>query len=330
MKKLLSCQNPLIYRLILALLLAGAGLVLIPACDAELGANSAWDKGFAAYERGDYATALSEWRLLAEQGDIDVQLYLGLMYYRGRGVLQDYETAAQWFRRAAEQGDAVAQFNLGQMYYKERGVPQDYETAVQWFRRAAEQGHAMAQNNLGTMYAKGEGVPQDYKAAAQWYRRVDERGSGIELSLGVMYDAVMGVLQDDEEAQWFGHVAEQRGRPNVGAMYVVGRGVLQDDKLAVQWYRHAAEQGDVNAQKNLGAMYAKGQGVPKDYVRAHMWVNIAASSNHKYAAEFRDSVSDYKNAVGFRNSVEKKMTPSQIAEAQELARECVGRAYKDC
>ena len=29
MEKLLSCQNPLIYRLILAVLLGGAGLVLI-------------------------------------------------------------------------------------------------------------------------------------------------------------------------------------------------------------------------------------------------------------------------------------------------------------
>ena len=28
-----------------------------------------WDKGWDAYEAGDYATALREWRPLAEQGD---------------------------------------------------------------------------------------------------------------------------------------------------------------------------------------------------------------------------------------------------------------------
>ena len=46
------------------------------------GAGSAWadwDDGVAAYERGDYATALEEWRPLAEQGDADAQFNLGVM-----------------------------------------------------------------------------------------------------------------------------------------------------------------------------------------------------------------------------------------------------------
>ena len=30
-----------------------------------------WDKGNDAFEAGDYATALKEWRPLAEQGNID-------------------------------------------------------------------------------------------------------------------------------------------------------------------------------------------------------------------------------------------------------------------
>ena len=49
-KLLLSCQNALIFRLTLAMLLGGAAL----------NANADWSKGFAAYERGDYATALRE------------------------------------------------------------------------------------------------------------------------------------------------------------------------------------------------------------------------------------------------------------------------------
>ena len=55
--------------------------------------TSAWagfDEGFAAYERGDYATALEEWLPVAEQGDASAQYNLGLMYYNGEGVPQDY------------------------------------------------------------------------------------------------------------------------------------------------------------------------------------------------------------------------------------------------
>ena len=78
---------------------------------------------FAAYNRGDYATALSLWKPLAAQGN------------------------------------AYAQNNLGSMYEHGQGVPQDYKEAVRLYRLAAAQGYANAQNNLGLMYANGQGVP---------------------------------------------------------------------------------------------------------------------------------------------------------------------------
>ncbi len=55
----------------------------------------------AAYDRGDYATALREWRPLAEQGHADAQFKLGVMYFNGRGVPQDYAQAHKWFNFAA-------------------------------------------------------------------------------------------------------------------------------------------------------------------------------------------------------------------------------------
>jgi len=39
---------------------------------------SSYQKGFGAYDRGDYDTALKEWRPLAEQGEAEAQLALGL------------------------------------------------------------------------------------------------------------------------------------------------------------------------------------------------------------------------------------------------------------
>jgi len=71
--------------------------------------------GLTAYNSGDYATALREWKPLAEQGDVDAQYNLGLMYDNGRGVPQDDKTAVKWYRLAAEKGDASAQYNLSVM-----------------------------------------------------------------------------------------------------------------------------------------------------------------------------------------------------------------------
>ena len=42
-----------------------------------------YDAGLAAYERDDYATALEEWRPLAQQGVSAAQFNLGLLYYHG-------------------------------------------------------------------------------------------------------------------------------------------------------------------------------------------------------------------------------------------------------
>ena len=85
-------------------------------CWPLLVAGADFDAGLAAYERDDYATALREWRPLAEQGDADAQFGLGLMYHDGDGVPQDGAEAVRWFRLAAGQGDAHAQLFLGQMY----------------------------------------------------------------------------------------------------------------------------------------------------------------------------------------------------------------------
>ncbi len=91
----------------------------------------------AAYQPGHYATALREWRPLAEQGNAKAQFNLGVMYRNGEGVPQDDAKAARWYSKAAEQGDANAQNNLGVMYRIGLGVPQDYAHAHMWFNLAA-------------------------------------------------------------------------------------------------------------------------------------------------------------------------------------------------
>jgi hypothetical protein len=74
-----------------------------------------FQKGWTAYQSGDYATALREWKPLAERGDAVAQSRLGEMYRKGNGVPQDDKTAVKWWRLAAEQGYARARDNLKQM-----------------------------------------------------------------------------------------------------------------------------------------------------------------------------------------------------------------------
>jgi len=141
----------------------------------------------AAYQKGDYKTALKLAQPLADEGNARGQSLLGLLYYRGRGVPRDDRTAVQWFHRAAGQGDISARFYLGVMYSEGDGVPQDYTEAAKWFRLAADKGDPQAQYNLGLAYAQGQGVPQDNVNAHMWFnlataRFPDSRGRDLAVS----------------------------------------------------------------------------------------------------------------------------------------------------
>jgi TPR repeat protein len=187
---------------------------------------------------------------------------------------------------------------------------------------AAQRGDAGAQFNLGQMYRNGQGVAQDYKEGVKWYRLAAAQGDAeAQLNLGGMYIDGWGVAKDDKEAvRWYRLAAAQGlalAQYNLGTMYDEGQGVAQDHKEAVRWYRLAAAQGFALAQHNLGIMYGMGQGVAQDYVRAHMWFNLAAVGGNEKSVQNRGLVAGL-------------MTPEQIARAQEMARQCIAKNYKNC
>ncbi len=221
--------------------------ILLLLCIVNGTAFAGLDEGRAAFERGDYATVLTEVRPLADQGNAVAQAMIGEMYLNGYGTAPDVQLALEWFRKAAAQGLAGAQNILGNIFRDGHGVPQDEKQAVEWYRKAAAQGEPNAQVSIGKMYQDGAGgLPRDDKQAVEWYRKAAEQGYAI-------------------------------GQDNLGDMYLDGRGVPQDDKQAVEWYRKAAEQGFAPAQDNLASMYFNGRGLPQDSERALAWFLKAAA-----------------------------------------------------
>ena len=90
-----------------------------------------------------------------------------------------------------------------------------------------------------------------------------------------------------------------------------------DSATALAEWKSLAEQGDVGAQTGLGFVYSVGRGVIQDNVYAHMWWNLAAAEGDEDAKSYKDDLV-------------KQMTPQDISKAQDLARECVKKSYKDC
>ena len=74
--------------------------------------------------------------------------------------------AQDWI--AANQGDIDAQFKIGMMFANGEGRPKDDIQALEWFSKAAEQGNANAQYKLGLLFATGEGLPKNNLLAYAW------------------------------------------------------------------------------------------------------------------------------------------------------------------
>lgn len=142
-------------------------------------------------------------------------------------------------------------------------------------------------------------------------KKAEDGDATAQFNLGMKYAEGQGVDKDAAEAiRWYRRAAEQNhaeSQFNLGWMHANGEGVEQDATEAVRWYRKAAEQDHAQGQLNLGWMYANGQGVEKDYVTAYCYYALAARTD--------------PSAARNRDSLKRKMSPRQIAEAQRLVRE---------
>ena len=79
-------------------------------------ARAELDFGFRAHYGDDFAIALGELQPLAEAGDARAQLWLGLMYYYGRGVSWNPRLAHRWIDKSAQQLYSDAEFTRCFLY----------------------------------------------------------------------------------------------------------------------------------------------------------------------------------------------------------------------
>jgi len=131
-------------------------------------------------------------------------------------------------------------------------------------------------------------------------------GSNIEENISnfinnVTIEAVDGLKTKAEKG-------DSESEYQLGILYSHGVDVPKDQTEASRWYGKAAEQGHAEAQFSIGTFYVLGIGVSQDFVLAHKWYNLSAAQGIKQAKTGREMV-------------ELQMTPGQIAEAQQLARD---------
>ena len=170
-----------------------------------------------------YASDIASLETLANKGDADAQLKLGLKYYFGKGVEQNYKKAFEYFTKSAEGGYAWGWYNLGTMYEHYRGegaVYSDSEKAIECYTKAAELGIVDAMLKLGELYG---GYVNKESMSFKWYLKAAESGNA-------------------------------NAQHEVAKCYSWGRGVEQNREKTLYWYKKAAEQGHEGAKRMVWQM----------------------------------------------------------------------------
>ncbi|WP_066699157.1 SPOR domain-containing protein [Sphingobium amiense] len=128
--------------------------------------------GVDAWQQGDYARAIAQWRPLAEAGDPDAQFNLGQAYKLGRGVQPDFDAALDWYRKAQRQGHLRAEDNLGLLLFQQG----DRDGAMPFLQKSASRGEPRAQYIVATTLFNGDVVGKDWVRAYALMTRASASG----------------------------------------------------------------------------------------------------------------------------------------------------------
>ena len=212
----------------------------------------------------------------AISGDINAQYRLGNYYYE-RETVNDHAIAIKWWRKAsdqgseqalkklkdvyqkkAEQGNANAQYELGNCYYYGKGIPEDTTKAIGWWEKASNQGNEkalkklvewcqkkadrgdiIAQYELGNYYYYGKGINKNQNKAIEWWGKAGDNGNvHAKKRLFDLYKKL--AINGDADAQY-----------KLALCYHYGDGVKINYERAIEWYKKAIIQGNLEAETNL-------------------------------------------------------------------------------
>ncbi|MEH6716116.1 SPOR domain-containing protein [Parasphingorhabdus flavimaris] len=166
--------------------------------------------GVDAWGRGDYATAIKEWRGPADAGDADAQFNLGQAYKLGNGVPKDLGQAENWYKRAADQGHLQANDNYGLLLFQNNRRSE----ALPYLQASADRGEKRAQYVLGTGHFNGDFVAKDWVKAYALMTRSSAQGLSAATSNLAEMDRFIPIEDRQRAVQLAGQMeqSEQRVR----------------------------------------------------------------------------------------------------------------------
>ena len=280
-------------RIIMIRTITIAAIFALSACNKTISDPAAqYTDAIEAFGQADYIEAIKLLEPIADEDHMEAQFLLADIYITGKLGAIDNDAGVNWLTRAAKNGHVRAASMMGVRYFNGDGVEIDHEKAATYLKAAAVAKNTKAQLLMGFLHFHGKGVEQDDNIAARYY---------YAAALNDEADAVDRLLKLSERGS-------AEALTYAGLLYKDGIGVGTNAPKAAQLVLGGAQKNFGLAQYMISHAYGSGQGFEQDYLQAHMWANLAAANGHEGADKRRDVWSQL-------------MTPEQIAQAQDMARD---------
>ncbi len=219
------------------------------------------------------AEATPEFVAAARAGHPRAQFFAGTAYARGVGVEADLSQAISWWSRAADQGNPEAIAALGELRQtalgKTRRPPAE--------RQAVEQGFRDYRSRLWSEFPELTRASADDTVGAALLR-LGRAGAAVSVSISE-------ALAFSEPAQILLEELYTHGAREGVALY---------DPRILDYFKTAADEGQVRARIALAKLYAGGLGVPKDTPRA---ISLLKATPHEDAQRLLQELSAAGEAV---------------------------------
>jgi len=310
----------------------------------------------------------------AERGNVDAMLEVSSRYKSGTGVPQSFEKGRFWDKKAAETGNAEAQYRYATSFgfVTDSGIwivdgdgtsdaQRQADNLLYWLSKSADQGYVAAKLTLGLALIKGGqgkafhtdvniekglGLVREAADAGNWdaqghmaswlqtgyklkanreesdrYWALLDAHTEPEVQLAIaqhyseadrsQYRAGSHTYQGRELSfdetnriafEWYRKAADQGNDKaiwNLGLMYGQGRGVYKDEQEAAKYFRSAADLGNSSAMYSLGLAFLYGSGTVKDYAEAYRWFLKSANEQGAGPWTLYSYAGEARNALGY-------------------------------
>ncbi len=267
----------------------------------------------------------------AESGDPLAMVKLGDFYRKGLQSRVDLAKAQFWYAQALEKKSPTAQYEIAQLILNHEWNA--HYDPLFLLGLAADSGHSGAQLELARRYQQGLGVNASPVLALKWYQQAavkHEPEALYQLGLGYVY----GIFnQEKNVSKGTEYLKESASLGYYGAqyalacMYLEGHPVLASRQQAIEYLRHAAQSGSIDAQIKLAKVLIDFSLPQYDKVAFH-WVTKAATSNNEEALYLLGDL--YMNGIGVEVDHQKAFQVfNDLAQKQNNAKAAlkVGQMY---